>query len=69
MKVTNPIPGGVAKSLIGRDAGRLYLIVKAEGENVYLCDGKYRKAKPTIITAMYYLKKNCVPRRARRNLL
>ena len=41
MKVTNPIPGGVAKSLICRDAGRMYLIVKAEVENVYLCDGKY----------------------------
>lgn len=42
MKVTIPEIGGVAESLSGRDKGRLYLIVKAEGERLYLCDGKYR---------------------------
>ena len=42
MKVTIPTLGGVAISLSGRDKGRLYMIVKIDGDKVFLCDGKYR---------------------------
>lgn len=42
MKVTTPEIGGVAESLSGRDKGRLYLILKVQGERLYLCDGSYR---------------------------
>ena len=43
MKVQNPVIGGVAQSVAGRDKGRLYLIVGAEGEKLLLADGKYRQ--------------------------
>ena len=42
MKVKTPEPGGVAESISGRDAGRLYIILGAEGERLLLSDGKYR---------------------------
>ena len=45
MKVQDPVVGGVAQSVAGRDKGRLYLIVRAEGEKLLLADGKYRKAE------------------------
>lgn len=35
-------PGQFARSLAGRDKGRLYIILEAEGEYVSLTDGKYR---------------------------
>ncbi|MCI9594878.1 MAG: hypothetical protein HFG51_12240 [Lachnospiraceae bacterium] len=38
-------PGQFARSLAGRDKGRLYIILKAEGEYVSLTDGKYRPAE------------------------
>lgn len=44
MKVQNPVVGGVAQSVAGRDKGRLYLIVDIEGEKLLLADGKYREA-------------------------
>ena len=44
MKVQNPVVGGVAQSVAGRDKGRLYLIVGIEGEKLLLADGKYREA-------------------------
>lgn len=31
-------------SVAGRDKGRLYLIVRQEGDRLYLADGEYRKA-------------------------
>ena len=43
MKVKDPVIGGAAESLSGRDKGRLYIIVAAEGERLSLADGKYRK--------------------------
>lgn len=43
MKVTIPTLGGVATSLSGRDKGRLYMIIGVNGEEIFLCDGKYRK--------------------------
>ena len=42
MKVKTPEPGGVPESISGRDAGRLYIILGAEGERLLLSDGKYR---------------------------
>ncbi len=42
MKVKTPEAGGVAESLSGRDAGRLYIIVGTEGERLLLADGKYK---------------------------
>ena len=49
MKVQNPVIGGVAQSVAGRDKGRLYLIVGAEGEKLLLADGKYRQfSKPKV---------------------
>ena len=42
MKVQEPIRGGAAQSLAGRDKGRLYLIAGTEGNVLLLCDGKYR---------------------------
>ena len=36
-------PGNLAKSLAGRDAGRLYLILEEAGEYVALVDGKTRE--------------------------
>lgn len=42
MKVTIPRLGGVAQSLSGRDKGRLYIVVKAEGNRLALVDGEYR---------------------------
>lgn len=44
MKVQDPVPGGVAQSVAGRDKGRLYLIVGQEGEKLLLADGKYKPA-------------------------
>jgi len=39
--------GMLAVSKAGHDKGSLYLVVKAEGEFVYLCDGRLRPlAKP-----------------------
>ncbi len=38
-------PGQLARSLAGRDKGRLYIILEAEGEYVSLADGKYRTAE------------------------
>lgn len=35
-------PGYLARSLAGHDKGQLYIILKAEGEYVYLVDGKKR---------------------------
>lgn len=35
--------GTLAFSKAGHDKGELFLIVKAEAENVYLVDGKYRR--------------------------
>lgn len=32
-------------SVAGRDKGRLYLIVRQEGETLYLADGKYRTSE------------------------
>ena len=34
--------GELATSKTGHDKGRLYLIVKEDDENVYLCDGRLR---------------------------
>ena len=45
MKVQDPVVGGVAQSVAGRDKGRLYLIVGIEGEKLFLADGKYRAAE------------------------
>ncbi len=42
MKVQEPEKGGACISVAGRDKGRLYLIVKAEGNFLYVSDGKYR---------------------------
>ncbi|MCI8948665.1 MAG: hypothetical protein HFG49_01315 [Lachnospiraceae bacterium] len=35
-------PGCLARSLAGHDKGRLYIIIKADGEYVSLTDGKTR---------------------------
>ncbi len=45
MKVQTPELGGIVKSRYGRDKGRLYLIVRAEGRTLYLADGRYRGYK------------------------
>ena len=45
MKVNEIRTGGIAKSLAGRDKGRLYMIVGREGETLLLADGKYRPAE------------------------
>ena len=45
MKVNEIRTGGIAKSLAGRDKGRLYMIVGREGETLLLADGKYRPGK------------------------
>ncbi len=45
MKVQEPELGGAAESLVGRDKGRLYLIVGMRGETLLLADGKYRAAE------------------------
>lgn len=42
MKVKTPEAGGVAESISGRDAGRLYIILAAEGDRLLVSDGKYR---------------------------
>ena len=43
----NIVPGMMARSKAGRDKGGLYLIVRTEGEYVYLIDGVRRPlAKP-----------------------
>ena len=42
MKVNIPEPGGIAESISGRDAGRLYISLGIEGERLLLADGKYR---------------------------
>ena len=42
MKVQRPQPGGTAQSVAGRDKGRYYLILSAEGEALLLADGYYR---------------------------
>ena len=42
MKVQRPQPGGTAQSVAGRDKGRYYLILSAEGEALLLTDGYYR---------------------------
>ncbi len=43
----NIVPGMMARSGAGRDKGSLYLIMKTEGEYVYLTDGVRRPlAKP-----------------------
>ena len=34
--------GKFATSKAGHDRGEVYVIVAEEGENVYLCDGKYK---------------------------
>ncbi len=39
MKVKIPEPGGVAESMAGHDAGRLYIILGQEGERLLLADG------------------------------
>ncbi len=38
-------PGYLARSLAGHDKGRLYIILKADGEYVDLTDGKIRPVK------------------------
>lgn len=38
----NAQPGQLARSLAGRDKGRLYIILEAGDEYVSLTDGKYR---------------------------
>ena len=45
MKVQQAEQGGVCESIAGRDKGRLYLIVRLEGDTLYLADGKYRTAE------------------------
>ena len=45
MKVQEPENGGVCMSVAGRDRGRLYLIVRQDGTNLYLADGKYRTSE------------------------
>lgn len=35
--------GLVVKSRAGRDNGRLYVVIKAEGEYIYVADGDVRK--------------------------
>lgn len=35
--------GDIVVSTQGRDVGRVYLVVGAEGELLLLCDGKYRR--------------------------
>ncbi|HIZ03315.1 MAG TPA: KOW domain-containing RNA-binding protein [Candidatus Borkfalkia avistercoris] len=42
MKVQTPEPGGIAESISGRDAGRLYMILAVRGDRILLADGKYR---------------------------
>ena len=42
--MVNVEPGQLARSLAGRDKGRLYIILEAGGEYVSLADGKYRTA-------------------------
>ncbi len=37
-------PGSLARSLAGRDKGRLYCILKEEEEYVFLADGDHRRA-------------------------
>lgn len=45
MKEKEVRTGGIAKSLAGRDKGRLYMIVGEEGRSLYLADGKYKRAE------------------------
>ena len=41
------LPGTIVKSGAGHDAGRFYLVVKADHDAVYIADGKRRKlSKP-----------------------
>ena len=40
-----PEKGGACISVAGRDKGRLYLIVRQDGTNLYLADGKYRTSE------------------------
>ena len=40
MKVQTPEPGGIAESISGRDAGRLYMILAVRGDRILLADGK-----------------------------
>ncbi len=35
--------GELARSLAGHDRGCVYLIVRTEGDRVYLCDGRLKK--------------------------
>lgn len=42
MKVKTPEPGGIAESVSGRDADRLYMVLRAEGDVLFLADGRYR---------------------------
>ena len=44
MKVSEPVVGGTAVSLAGRDKGRCYLIAGIEGERLLLTDGKAHPA-------------------------
>ena len=37
------LPGTIVKSGAGHDAGRFYLVVKADHDAVYIADGKRRK--------------------------
>ena len=45
MKVQIPEPGGIAVSTAGRDAGRLYFILRVEGDRVIVCDGRLHAVK------------------------
>ena len=35
-------PGMLVKSLAGHDQNKLYVIIREDGQNVFLCDGKIR---------------------------
>ena len=41
--MTELIPGQIARSLAGHDKGRLYHVLRTEGEYAFLVDGKRRQ--------------------------
>ena len=38
-----PAPYDIVQSLAGHDGGKLFMVTGAEGERLFLCDGKNRK--------------------------
>ena len=52
MKVKDPVIGGAAESLSGRDKGRLYIIVAAEGER--LSNPKHKNSKHVRLMPFFF---------------